>query len=65
MFLDKLKCLLKENPKGLIKNRGYKRYIYVLLPYGSKSSCASTGAWDKERCNGHVWTHRWEMSKYR
>lgn len=29
MFLDKLKRLLKEDPKGLIKNRGYKRYISV------------------------------------
>jgi len=29
MLLDKLKRLLKEDPKGLIKNRGYKRYISV------------------------------------
>ena len=29
MLLEKLKQLLKENPKGLIKNRGYKRYLIV------------------------------------
>ena len=29
MLLERLKQRLKENPKGLIKNRGYKRYLTV------------------------------------
>jgi len=29
MLLEKLKQLVKEAPKGLIKNRGYKRYLTV------------------------------------
>ena len=29
MLLEKLKQLLKEDPKGLIKNREYKRYLTV------------------------------------
>ena len=29
MLLERLKQRLKENPKGLIKNRGYKRYLIV------------------------------------
>ena len=29
MLLEKLKQLVKEAPKGLIKNRGYKRYLIV------------------------------------
>ncbi|AMM41521.1 hypothetical protein HS1_001727 [Candidatus Desulfofervidus auxilii] len=29
MLLEKLKQRLKEEPKELIKNRGYKRYLTV------------------------------------